>query len=854
MRRAGAIDRADSERVPRATYRLQFNRQFTLADARSLVPYLHDLGVSHVYASPLLKASPGSAHGYDICDFQELNPELGTPDDFAKLHEDLARHQIGLILDVVPNHMGISGPGNRWWRDMLTFGSASPFARCFDIDWQSDDPRLKGKVAMPILTERYQDALRRGTISFVETNGGLSLNCAGQSLPVSPEAVSAILLRVPKCGHIEEGQSIAGVIDKINGDPESLDELVRMQNYLPVFWRTGDAELNYRRFFTISSLAGIRIEDEWVFDQAFELVKQWLQSGWVDGLRVDHPDGLRHPKDFLVRLRSIAPKSWIVVEKILVLGEPLDQAWPVDGTTGYDFLNNVGGLFIDPQAEKLLSDFYAEFTGDTVDYAAHVRAKKHMVLRDLLAPETHRLTELLAQISARHWECRDFTRAELGQALAETAASMPVYRTYAASASDESDIGKRDARIIRGATAGARAKCQDLPLQLFDFLEELLLLRRRGQLEDDFVLRFQQLTGPVMAKAVEDTAFYTYARFLALNEVGGDPSRLGFSPADFHQWCHRRQMLWPGSMAATSTHDTKRGGDVRARLAVLSEIPHEWIAAVRRWSRKNEAKHRRNWPDRRAEYVFYQTLVGAWPLTLERVLAAMEKAAREAKDFTDWFLPVKEYEDALHNFITAAFNDSEFMADVEQFVARILDAGWINSLAQTLVKLTAPGVPDIYQGSELWDLALADPDNRRPVDFSLRKTLLTDAGTLSAEEAWRRRATGMPNLWLIRKTLDERRRNPGMFGPAGRYDPLPVRGTLGSHVLAFMRGDGAVTVVPRLTLGLEGDWGDTMVELPQGRWRNALISQPVATGRMTELTGQFPVALLLRDGEGDTAA
>jgi (1->4)-alpha-D-glucan 1-alpha-D-glucosylmutase len=481
-----------------------------------------------------------------------------------------------------------------------------------------------------------------------------------------------------------------------------------------------------------------------------------------------------------------------------------------------------------------------------------VRAKKHMVLRDLLAAETHRLTELLVQISAQHWECRDFTRAELGRAWAEIAASMPVYRTYAAGARDEQDVGKRDARIIRAATASARAHCDGLPVELFDFLEELLLLRRRGRLEDDFVLRFQQLTVSVMAKAVEDTAFYCYTRFLALNEVGGDPSRFGFSPAEFHRWCHRRQALWPGSMSSTSTHDTKRGADVRARLAVLSEIPNEWIAAVRRWSKMNEAKYRGNWPGRRAEYVFYQTLVGAWPLTLERALAAMEKAAREAKDYTDWSRPVPEYEDALRHFITAAFGDSEFMACVEQFVSRIMDAGWINSLAQTLVKLTAPGVPDIYQGAELWDLTLADPDNRQPVDFARRKQLLTDAQSLSAGEVWRRRATGMPNLWLIWKTLDQRRSHPELFGPPGRYDPLPVQGTRASHVLAFVRGEGAVTIVPRLTIGINGQWGDTTVELPAGCWRDVLTSQPVATGRMTELTREFPVALLLREGEGNT--
>jgi (1->4)-alpha-D-glucan 1-alpha-D-glucosylmutase len=847
MRNAAATNPPEADRLPRATYRLQFNRQFTLSHARMLVPYLHDLGISHIYASPLLKASPGSMHGYDICNFQELNPELGTPEDFAELHGELERHQMGLILDVVPNHMGISGPDNRWWRDVLTHGASSQYAGCFDVDWQAADPRLKGKVAMPILGERYHEALARGTIRLAEMEGSLCLKCADQSLPVSDETISELLRRVSESVPGGGSEAIRAAIDKINSNPKALDEFVQMQNYLLMFWRNGDAVLNYRRFFTISSLAGIRIEEEWVFDQVFALVKRWLNDGWVDGLRVDHADGLRHPKEFLRRLREIAPKASIVVEKILGPGEPLDPSWPVDGTTGYDFLNNVCGLFIDPQGEKPLSDFYTEFTGDATDYPALVRAKKHMVIHDQLAAETHRLTELLVRISARHWECRDFTRAELGGAWAELATCMPVYRTYAGAARDDTEVSKRDARLIRAAATAARQHRQDLPEELFNFLEELLLLRRRGELEDDFVLRFQQLTGPIMAKAVEDTAFYCYGRFLALNEVGGDPSRFGVSAPAFHQWCQRQQTLWPRSMAATSTHDTKRGSDVRARLALLSEMPQEWITAVRHWSKMNEGKRRQKWPDRKAEYVFYQTLVGAWPLSLDRVLAYMQKAVREAKENTDWCQPVPEYEEALQDFITGAFGDPEFMADLGEFASRLLDPGWINSLAQTLVKLTAPGVPDIYQGAELWDLSLADPDNRRSVDFALRKRLLTEAKTLSAEEVWRRRATGMPNLWLIWKVLNARRCHPDLFGRSGRYEPLPVQGEKAPHVLAFARGEGAVTVVPRLAAGINGAWADTAVEIPAGHWRNALTDEPIANGRMTELVPHFPVALLLRE-------
>jgi (1->4)-alpha-D-glucan 1-alpha-D-glucosylmutase len=834
------------DRVPSATYRLQFNRDFTLAQARMLVSYLHALGISHIYASPLLKAVPGSMHGYDICEFHELNPELGTPDDFAKLHEQLARHQMGLILDVVPNHMGIDGRHNHWWWDVLTHGSGSRYAGCFDIDWQAADPRLRGKVAMPILNERYHEALVNRTIRLAESEGSLCLQYAGQTLPVSTESVSAFLRRAAASVPGGGAGAIRAAMSEVNNSPQALDEFIQMQHYLLMVWRNGHSLLNYRRFFTITSLAGIRIEEEWVFEEAFALVKQWLENGWVDGLRVDHADGLRHPEQFLRRLREMAPKAWVVVEKILEPGEPLNPLWPVDGTTGYDFLNQLNGVFVDPQGEKPLSDFYTQFTGDALDYPALVRAKKHMVIHDQLAAETSRLTDLLVHISARHWECRDFTRTELADAWTELATCMPVYRTYAG-ASDDPEVSKRDARLIHTAATTARQHRQDLPAELFDFLEELLLLRRRGGLEDDFVLRFQQLTGPIMAKAVEDTAFYCYARFAALNEVGGDPARFGLSVHGFHQWCQRRQNSWPGSMSATATHDTKWGGDTRARLALLSERPQEWILSIRRWSKLNEPKRRQNWPDRKTEYLFYQALVGAWPLSKDRALTFMKKAAREAKEQTRWRQPAPEFEEALQCFIKDAMEDSGFMAEVERFVTPLLDLGWINSLAQTLVKLTATGVPDIYQGGELWDLSLADPDNRRMVDFALRKQWLSEAMTLSAAEAWRRRESGLTKLWLIQKVLAVRRRQSAFFGASGAYEPLTVSGAKAAHVLAFMRGGAAVTVAPRLVGTFDGDWENTNVELPAGRWKSVLTDSPVASALMKVLTAHFPVALLLRE-------
>ena len=829
-----AKDSPGIDRVPIATYRLQFNRDFTLAQARELVAYLCELGVSHIYASPLLKAAPGSSHGYDICDFSTLNPELGTPDDFAGLHDALSRHQMGLVLDVVPNHMGIDGGNNLWWWDVLTHGEGSSYAGCFDIDWESADPRLRGKVALPILTERYNEALVHGSIRLAETEGSFCLQYGSQTLPVSPESTASLL----------QGASVA----EINDDPQALDEFIQKQNYLLMHWRNGHSILNYRRFFTITSLAGIRIEEPWVFDQAFVLVKQWLDRGWVDGLRVDHADGLRHPEQFLRRLRQKAPKTWIVVEKILEPGEPLNPSWPVDGTTGYDFLINLNGVFIDPKGEQPLSDFYVEFTGDTMNYPALTRAKKHLVIHDHLTAETGRLTDLLVHISAQHWECRDFTRGELAGAWTELATCIPVYRTYAGACNDQ-EVTKRDARLIHAAATAAREHRRDLPAELFNFLEELLLLRRRGVLEDDFVLRFQQLTGPLMAKSVEDTAFFCYARFAGLNEVGGDPGRFGLSVSAFHHWCQRQQTLWPNSMAATATHDTKWGGDVRARLALLSERPQEWIERVRRWSKMNAPKRSGHGPDRKTEYLFYQALVGAWPPSKDRAQAYMQKAVREAKEQTDWQQPVPEFEEALRKFINDAMEDDAFVVDVEQFVEPLRDLGWINSLAQTLVKLTATGVPDIYQGSEIWDLNLADPDNRRPVDFALRKQLLAEAKGLGAADAWRRRASGLPKLWLIWKVLGLRRRHPAVFGTSGAYEPLPVSGGEASRVLAYMRGGAAIVVAPRLAGAPNGDWADTKVELPDGRWNNVLTDSPVSSGAMKELTAHFPVALLLLEEE-----
>jgi (1->4)-alpha-D-glucan 1-alpha-D-glucosylmutase len=829
--------------TPRATYRLQFNKDFTLAQARTLVPYLSELGISHIYASPLLKAVKGSAHGYDVSDFQELNPEIGTSEDLQALHEELMRHQMGLILDIVPNHMGIDGPDNRWWLSVMTLGQKSEYARCFDIDWNPSDPRLRGKVALPILAERYNEALLCGRIQLTGKDESLHLQIGDRTLPVSPESAAFVMRRADELVK-DKPRGIQAALAEVNGSNVALDEFVEKQNYRLISWRDANSVLNYRRFFTITGLAGIRIEEEWVFDQVFGLVKEWLDRGLVNGLRVDHIDGLRLPDQFLRRLRKLAPSVWIVVEKILETGESLQSRWPIDGTTGYDFLNNLNSVFIDPKGEKPLTDFYREFTGDASNFSDIVRDKKRSILNNELAAETNRLTDLLVRISAEHWEVRDCARSELRDAWTELAICLPVYRTYTEPRGNP-EVSNTDARLIHQTADSARQHHSDLPAELFDFIEDLLLLRRRGKLEEDFVLRFQQLTGPVMAKAVEDTAFYCYPRFAPLNEVGGDPNQFGISALRFHQLCQEQQKAWPSSMLATATHDTKWGGDVRARLAVLSERPQQWIEAVRRWSAMNQGKRSENMPDRKIEYLFYQALVGAWPLSKDRAAAYIEKAAREAKERTGWQQRVQPYEEALRRFVTESMDDNKFMSDVENFVSQIADAGWVNSLAQTLVKMTAPGVPDFYQGSELWDLFLTDPDNRRSVDFDLRAGLLKKAKKLSAEEAWAQHESGLAKLWLIRKGLELRRRSESL-GNGAKYEPLAVHGTKAGHVLAFMRARNVITIVPRLIGALDGDWKDTAIELPAGAWQNFLTETPVDGGSIASLTAHFPVALLVK--------
>jgi (1->4)-alpha-D-glucan 1-alpha-D-glucosylmutase len=816
--------------IPRATYRFQFNEHFRLPDALALVPYLHELGISHIYASPLFKAALHSTHGYDVCDFTQLNPELGSEADLEKLVAALHEKKMGLVLDIVPNHMGIGTPENISWWDVLTHGEKSKFAHHFDIDWESSHENLRGKIFLPILGDDYETLLNKGEFQLLFENKKHVIGYHEHRFPLAHKTIAKL-------------PTDAGGLKKFNSDFAALDKLIRQQNYQLAFHEHGDVKLNYRRFFAVSSLAAVRVDDEKVFNATHVLIRRWIEKGWLDGLRVDHPDGLRDPEKYLQRLRAIAPDAWIVVEKILEPEELLPESWPVAGTTGYDFLNQLNGLFIDANSEKVFTDFYAEFTGEPTDYVALVRKKKRAVLKTLFIAELNRLTRLLTVVAAQRKAFQRIPRAELQDALAEIIVHFPVYRSYISEVNGVASAV--DTAVIKAAIHLAYEARTDLSPSIFAFIHTLLLKPQRDKLARNFIARFQQLTGPVMAKGVEDTAFYCFNRFTSLNEVGGDPKNFGVSLEMFHKFLQQQQKNWPHSQLTTSTHDTKRAEDVRSRLNVISEIPEIWIKTVRRWSKINERHRQYNFPDRNAEYLFYQTLAGAWPLPEARAQFYMEKAAHESKQHTTWTKRNASYEKALKNFISKTSRDRKFMGDFKRFVGMLSEAAAVNSLAQTLIKLTAPGVPDIYQGCELWDWSTVDPDNRRPVDFELRRRLLAETKSISAEKIWKRRAEGLPKLWLMQKTLKLRERFSGFS--RFNYKPIFAGGPQAENVVAFARGGKVITIVPRFVLKLNKGWQDTSLELPSGNWRNEFTGENFG-GKISvkKLFQKFPVALLVK--------
>ena len=838
---------------PVSTYRVQLRPEFTLRDAAEIVPYLRALGISHLYASPILQAVPGSTHGYDVVDYNRVSAELGGQAAFDRLQQALRENGMGMVLDIVPNHMAMH-PTNPWWWDVLTHGPSSRYAWYFDVEWNLQTGRSlpagrsANQVLVPVLGDQYGRVLEDGQIRLVfhedagrkkpfgdhegsfrggtYDEGTFIVQYGDQHFPVDPGSLGILLNtaaqnsgsgelaelaaafdRLPKAdepGRAEEtqdryrqsealrerlqalvrgqpavGEAIRAVVAVVNASPDVLDAFLARQNYRLAYWKISASELGYRRFFDINTLVGLRMEDLEVYRDTHALVLLMIQRGDLEGLRIDHPDGLSDPRLYFDRLRADAPNAWIVIEKILEPGERLPDTWPVQGTTGYDFLNRVNGLWVNPRAEEALTHFYRQFTnGSHQHFESLMRKKKLLAANEVLGSDLNYLTELFSRVCDLHRRYRDTSLRDLRAALAETAAGLPVYRTYlrpGGSASTEPGPAPSpaDAAVIERAIQSAKDHRPDLDPRLLDFLGEILMMRLSGPLEEDLVRRFQQFTGPLMAKGVEDTAFYIENRLIALNEVGGDPARFGLSPADFHRACQETQARWPYTMLDTSTHDTKRSEDVRARLDAITELDGEWIDAVRRWTEMNERHRVGEWPDHNTEYLLYQTLVGAWPISTERVVEFLQKAGREARVYTTWTAPIQDHEEAVAAFAAAILADTRFTADLETFVARVLEPGRINSLAQTLLKITTPGIPDFYQGTELWNLSLVDPDNRRPVDFAHSRRLLEQLRPeTTPEEVLEHMDSGLPKLWVIRQGLALRNAHPEWFGAESSYTPV----------------------------------------------------------------------------------
>ncbi|MBR0641329.1 malto-oligosyltrehalose synthase [Plastoroseomonas hellenica] len=926
--------------VPGATYRLQFHKGFGFRDAAALAPYLARLGVSHVYASPYLAARPGSTHGYDIVDHGRLNPELGAETDFRAMVAAFRENGLSQVLDFVPNHMGVGGADNPWWLDVLEWGPDSAYAGWFDIDWRSDRRYLRGKVLIPFLGDQYGAVLQAGqlTLRFDPEAGGFAIWAYGtHKLPICPlhyqrvlgdlhpdlerlgDAFSGLPHWRPRIAqHARELQShLAGLardredvrdaveaaVARLNGEPgkgetwRELDSLIQDQHWRAAHFRVAADDINYRRFFNINELAGLRMELPELFDRAHQLVFSLMQEGALDGLRIDHVDGLLDPKGYLLRLREQAPRPfYLVVEKILSRHEGLRDDWPVQGTTGYEFANLLLGLLVDPAGEPGFTRTYAEFTRRHQDFGHGVRDSKLRIMRSEMASELNTLAGEAADVARQNPSTADFTHNILQQGLKEIVACFPVYRTYVDLLGAPTEDDRRD---IDWAVAQARRNRADLDPSVFDFLHRLLTTDLVAQPRSGFsrhavtrfAMRLQQYSGPVMAKGLEDTAFYRYNRFVALNEVGGHPDHFAVPIAAFHAANAERARRWPHAMLTTSTHDTKRGEDTRARLAVLSELPDEWARQVEHWSRILRARcgdvEGDAPPDRDDEYLFYQLLIGAWPMELtgiarldpqavsafsERLQGAMVKSLREAKRHSTWAAPNRAYEDATMSFVRAALDTAGGNAFFDQFLPfqeRVARLGVRNSLVQTVLKLTVPGMPDTYQGAELWDFSLVDPDNRRPVDYVLRENLLTEVtAALQADpgptaramiENWR---DGRIKLAVTSALLAYRRVHRGLFAN-GSYEPLAAIGPKADHLCAFTRrheGDALLVVAARFPARHDANptWEGTAIAWPSVADTGAgwvdLLSKKVVR-RLAEtfspdaLVSDLPVAVLVPNDE-----
>jgi (1->4)-alpha-D-glucan 1-alpha-D-glucosylmutase len=882
-------------RVPGSTYRLQLHKGFTFDDASAIAGYLSELGVTHVYSSPYLQAAPGSMHGYDVVDHRRVNEELGGAAAHDRFCKTLGENGLGQVLDIVPNHMSL-GEQNKYWWDVLENGTNSRYASFFDIDWNSSEERLRDKVLVPILGDQYGRVLSAGGVVLKRDAALFTVEAAGQTFPVSPSSVSLILNRAAEysrsdalnfisasfarlpspdfwdrrtilarhrdknvligllerlCKEEEEvGEAIDRAVEEINGSADALDEFLSQQYYRLAYWKTADQQLGYRRFFDVNTLIGLRVEREYVFDETHALVLRWLKQGVLDGVRVDHPDGLRDPKQYFERLRDRAPEAWIVGEKILEPGEWLRKDWPIQGTSGYDFMNEVLGLLVNREGLLRLGEHYTAFTGDDTAFPTVAHDKKIAVTQEALGSDVNRLASLFVDICEGNRDRRDFTRAEIRRAVREVASCFAVYRTYVVP--ERNEVTEEDRKIIEQATKCAKDNRTDVDAGLFDFMRDVLTLKVTGKLETEFVYRFQQFTSPVMAKGVEDTAFYCSNRLIAMNEVGGDPACGGFKLEQFHAYNAKVQTTFPKTMTTLSTHDTKRSDDVRARLVVLSEMPDAFADAVRRWSLIGAKYRKEDLVDTGTEWFLYQTLVGAWPIRAERMREYMRKAMREAKVRTSWVANNGEYEGAVEEYIDGLLGDESLVADVTGFVAGIAKAGRANSLTQTLLKYTAPGVPDMYQGGEIWDYSLVDPDNRRPVDYVLRTKLLKKMRTATVAHVRERLDdagdAGMPKLWVVKQALQVRKEHPEWFGAKAAYSPVLAKGGESERVIAYQRGKDVLVVAPRWTHESNG-WGETLVKVPAGSWRNRMTNEEVGGGtvKVAELLAGFPVALLTRE-------
>jgi (1->4)-alpha-D-glucan 1-alpha-D-glucosylmutase len=875
--------------TPRATYRLQFTAAFGFADAAALAPYLAALGISHVYASPIFAARPGSTHGYDVTDPNRLNPELGDEAAFRAMVAALRDEGLGLILDVVPNHMGIGGAANRFWLDVLEWGPESRFAGWFDIDWQSDYPGLEGKVLVPFLGGPYGEVLGEGGLElrFDPAEGSFAVWAHDtHKLPICPRDYPAILraggleadaaafeaaagrgagdpewgrLKAALAGRAAEMQAAAAAFSGGAEGRAALDALIASQHWrASKFSLDGDA-INYRRFFTISDLAGVRVELPEVFEATHELVLGLVGEGVVDGLRIDHIDGLLDPKAYSLRLRERAARPiLLLVEKILAPDEVLPQEWGTDGTTGYEFANLLVGLLVDPAGDAELSRLYAEITGRGEAPEEIVHAAKLDILARPMAAELAAITSRLLRIAAADPNRRDLGRGALRTVVMQFAASLDVYRSYV----DAEGARPEDVSRIRAALAEARRRCPALDPALFDFLEGVLTLElSRGRPEAredvlDAVMRLQQLTGPVMAKGLEDTALYRYNRLIALNEVGSEPGRFGQTVEDFHRACTERAMHSPRAMLTTSTHDTKRGEDARARIAALSGRAGRWGELVLGWQSMLTKPGRPVDPNE--AYFFHQLLLGAWPFEwggaeppaaelaglAERVQAAMLKSVREAGVNTRWVNGDPDYEAALEAFVGRALTPgSDYLAGFAAFAGELDRDAMANSLIQTVLKLTAPGFPDIYQGAEAWDQSLVDPDNRRPVDFDARARVL--AGPRAPWDD----PSGAGKLATVAALLDLRRQLPALF-ETGSYEPLRATGPASASLCAFLRrqGDARLLVAVALHPGRHdaGDWQATALPVPsgdRGGFRSVVGGGPELAPR--ELFREAPFAVLV---------